>query len=344
MADITYGPDHDSYVILGVCSNSFDATELKKSYKRLLLKLHPDKQPVPTRAQAHERFTRMQNAYEILKEPAKRRKYNGERTKHFRKEYRSQDAFTRQLYPTVDDWMHFKELCSAQDEREREQILDEHGKQKANDAARDQEERKRQEEEAQKRRWEEHQHPPPQDQQKRPPQEALEEDLVRLKVERAQMERTFDMWKARQTEERLLEVQGREERQNDLQQHQEGARADFHKRQVREREAQRKKHERESKDHLKRQERERCLQREEQEKERQVQRAQRKRVREEYNSWCTATDNDIGSMQGGCLPPPKKKSQRPDFNRPMYGCTKNGNPCVRCKQVGGFCSQHTGQA
>jgi curved DNA-binding protein CbpA len=335
MADITYSPDHDSYIILGVCSASFDATELKKSYKRLLLKLHPDKQPVPMRAQAHERFTRMQNAYEILKEPAKRRKYNGERTKHFRKEYRSEDAFARQLYPTVDDWMHFRERCSAQDERERERKLDELGKQKANDAAREQEERKRQEEEAQKRRWEE---------QRRPPQESLEEDLVRLKVERAEMERTFDTWKVRQTEERLLEVQGREERQKDLQQSQECARADFHKRQVREREAQRKKHERESKDQLKKQERERCLQREEQEKAREVQRAQRKRVREEYNSWCAATDDDIRSMQGGCLPPPKKKAQRPDFNRPMYGRTKNGNPCVRCKRAGGFCALHTGQA
>jgi curved DNA-binding protein CbpA len=105
MADITYNSEeHDYYAILGIGPTNVDATALKTAYKRLLFKLHPDKHPVYARAEAHERFTRMQNAYEIVKEPATRRKYNSKRNKYYRTLYKQ-----RNFACTFDEYMQWVE-------------------------------------------------------------------------------------------------------------------------------------------------------------------------------------------------------------------------------------------
>jgi molecular chaperone DnaJ len=63
----------DYYEVLGV---NRDATEedLKKSYRRLAMKWHPDRNPENPRAEEH--FKEAKEAYEVLCEPAKRASYD----------------------------------------------------------------------------------------------------------------------------------------------------------------------------------------------------------------------------------------------------------------------------
>ena len=63
----------DYYEVLGV-SRSASKDELKKSYRKLALKYHPDKNPGD--AQAEERFKEATEAYEVLKDKAKRQQYD----------------------------------------------------------------------------------------------------------------------------------------------------------------------------------------------------------------------------------------------------------------------------
>src|SRR2546421_12874140 len=63
----------DYYEVLGV---NRDASEddLKKSYRRLAMKWHPDRNPENPRAEEH--FKEAKEAYEVLCEPAKRAAYD----------------------------------------------------------------------------------------------------------------------------------------------------------------------------------------------------------------------------------------------------------------------------
>ncbi|UCC13780.1 MAG: molecular chaperone DnaJ [Gammaproteobacteria bacterium] len=63
----------DYYEILGVARNATDA-ELKKSYRRLAMKYHPDRNPDDDDAEA--RFKEAKEAYEILGDPRKRAAYD----------------------------------------------------------------------------------------------------------------------------------------------------------------------------------------------------------------------------------------------------------------------------
>jgi len=64
----------DYYAILGV---SRDATqeEIKQAYRRLVKEWHPDLHP-ENRKEAEERFKEIQEAYEVLSDPEKRRQYD----------------------------------------------------------------------------------------------------------------------------------------------------------------------------------------------------------------------------------------------------------------------------
>ena len=63
----------DYYKVLGVDRNADDA-EIKRVYRQLALKYHPDKNPGDK--QSEERFKEINEAYEVLGDPEKRRKYN----------------------------------------------------------------------------------------------------------------------------------------------------------------------------------------------------------------------------------------------------------------------------
>ncbi len=63
----------DYYEVLGVAKNATEA-EIKKAYRKLALKYHPDKNP--DNAEAEEKFKEAAEAYEVLSSPEKKAKYD----------------------------------------------------------------------------------------------------------------------------------------------------------------------------------------------------------------------------------------------------------------------------
>lgn len=68
----------DYYEVLGVSKNA-NADEIKKAYRKLALKYHPDKYASKSDAEkkeAEEKFIEAANAYDVLSDPEKRQKYD----------------------------------------------------------------------------------------------------------------------------------------------------------------------------------------------------------------------------------------------------------------------------
>ncbi len=63
----------DYYSVLGIDRNAKEV-DVKKAYRKLALKYHPDKNP--ENPKAHESFLKIQEAYAVLKEPDKKKKYD----------------------------------------------------------------------------------------------------------------------------------------------------------------------------------------------------------------------------------------------------------------------------
>jgi curved DNA-binding protein CbpA len=78
MASVRDPSDSDPlhyYSLLNLAPGASD-TEVKDSYQRLSLVLHPDKQPEHYRIQATQQFTRLEEAKDVLLDPAKRFAYD----------------------------------------------------------------------------------------------------------------------------------------------------------------------------------------------------------------------------------------------------------------------------
>lgn len=80
----------DYYQILGV---SRDATleEIKRAYRRLALKYHPDRNPGDK--EAEEKFKEINEAYAVLSDPEKRRQYDMLGAQAFSQRYSQEDIF-----------------------------------------------------------------------------------------------------------------------------------------------------------------------------------------------------------------------------------------------------------
>ena len=63
------------YEVLGV-PRTASTEEVKRAYRQLARKHHPDLAPASERAQASERFKEINEAYEVLRDPDKRKKYD----------------------------------------------------------------------------------------------------------------------------------------------------------------------------------------------------------------------------------------------------------------------------
>ena len=63
----------DYYEVLGVAKNASEA-EIKKAYRQMALKYHPDKNPDDKAAE--EKFKEAAEAYEVLNTPDKKRRYD----------------------------------------------------------------------------------------------------------------------------------------------------------------------------------------------------------------------------------------------------------------------------
>lgn len=68
----------DYYAILNIPKNATN-DEIKKNYRKLAIKWHPDKNP-NNKKEAENKFTQIAQAYEILSDPIKKKNYdNGEK-------------------------------------------------------------------------------------------------------------------------------------------------------------------------------------------------------------------------------------------------------------------------
>ena len=70
----------DYYEVLGVSRNA-SAQELKKAFKKLAMKYHPDRNPDDS--QAAEKFKELSEAYEILSDDQKRQTYDNFGIDHY---------------------------------------------------------------------------------------------------------------------------------------------------------------------------------------------------------------------------------------------------------------------
>jgi molecular chaperone DnaJ len=65
----------DYYEVLGVVRTA-DGEEIKRAYRRLAMKYHPDRNDGQTKADAEAKFKECAEAYEVLADPAKRQRYD----------------------------------------------------------------------------------------------------------------------------------------------------------------------------------------------------------------------------------------------------------------------------
>ncbi|KAF8648056.1 hypothetical protein HU200_065093 [Digitaria exilis] len=78
-SEVTSRKKKDYYTVLSLeHSAAVGAEEIKRAYRRLALRYHPDVCPPSRRAESTERFLELRRAYETLSDPAQRVRYDAE--------------------------------------------------------------------------------------------------------------------------------------------------------------------------------------------------------------------------------------------------------------------------
>ena len=80
----------DYYHILGVAKNASDE-EIKKAYRKLAMKYHPDRNP--NKKEAEERFKEINEAYAVLSDKEKRKQYDTFGAEGFQQRFTQEDIF-----------------------------------------------------------------------------------------------------------------------------------------------------------------------------------------------------------------------------------------------------------
>ena len=83
--------ENDYYQILGV-SRDATADEIKKAYRKLAMKYHPDKAK-GDKKQAEEKFKQISEAYAVLSNPEKKKEYDEFGSQVFRDKFTQEDIF-----------------------------------------------------------------------------------------------------------------------------------------------------------------------------------------------------------------------------------------------------------
>lgn len=79
----------DYYQVLGLTKTA-SQDDIRKAYRRLARKLHPDLHPGPQKGEMEQKFKELNEAYEVLRDEEKRRKYD-----QFGPEWKEAEAYQR---------------------------------------------------------------------------------------------------------------------------------------------------------------------------------------------------------------------------------------------------------